>query len=30
MIIRRDNVEHVVFATAEGASVIEANIQAKP
>jgi flagellar protein FliO/FliZ len=29
MIIRRDNVEHVVFATAEGATVIESNIQAK-
>jgi flagellar protein FliO/FliZ len=29
MIIRRDNIEHVVFATAEGATVIESNIQAK-
>ncbi|HJR55291.1 MAG TPA: flagellar biosynthetic protein FliO [Rhizomicrobium sp.] len=29
MIIRRDNVEHVVFATGEGATVIESNIQAK-
>jgi flagellar protein FliO/FliZ len=29
IIIRRDNVEHVVFTTAEGATVIESNIQAK-
>ena len=30
LIIRRDNVEHLVFTTAEGATVIEANISPAP
>jgi flagellar biogenesis protein FliO len=29
LIIRRDNVEHLVFATADGATVIESNIPPK-
>jgi hypothetical protein len=29
LIIRRDNVEHLVFASAEGATVIENNIPPK-
>jgi flagellar protein FliO/FliZ len=29
VIIRRDNVEHLVFTTAEGATVIESNISPK-